>query len=83
MKENWVVAAWKAKEEKKLTRPENYKKKSLTQLRRSIRRIEENLALVSRGDWGPVGTALKILFRDHRKIALRELNRRGANGKAA
>ena len=83
MIERWVVESLTANEEKKLTRPENYQKKSITRLRRSIRRIEENLALVSRNNWGPLGPPLRKLFRDHLKIALGELNRRGANGKAA
>lgn len=78
-----VLFSLVSQEERKLTRPENYKKKSVTRLRRSLRRIEENLAIVSRGNWGPVGVTLRKLSHDHRKMALWELNRRGANGKAA
>jgi len=69
-------------EERKLTRPENYRKKSTPRLIRSLRRIEENLAMAS-GNWGPVGVPLRKLFRDHRGKALAELKRRTAKRKAA
>lgn len=70
-------------EERKLALPENYRMRSITRLQRSLRRIEENLAIVSRGNWGPVGVPLRKLFRVHRKIILREMERRAAKGKGA
>lgn len=71
------VAEYVSHFEGKLPRPENYRKKSVSRLRNTLRNIDENLQIVSGDLWqGHLGEGLSAMYRKHREIALKELARR-------
>lgn len=74
--EGQAVENWVSHYERKLPKPENYRKKNLPHLRNLLRKIDHNLELVSKPTWGFTGEKLSAMYARHRAHVIKELARR-------